>query len=53
MSQKPVDKFSFYKRNGLEETIEVTDLDFFEKVEDKTMLEVNELVFRMKSELNH
>lgn len=44
--------FSFYKYNPeANETVEVDDMDFFEKVEDKTMMEVNELLGRMQSVL--
>lgn len=37
--------FSFYKHDPLqEETLEITDLDFFHEIEDKTMLHIDELV---------
>ena len=50
--QKPPD-FTFYKQDPLKtgDTIEVTDIDFFEKVEDETMIEVNELLNKMQSVL--
>lgn len=52
ISHKPPD-FTFYKRNPLEnETIEVTDMDFFEKAEDKTMMEVNDLVSKIRNTLS-
>lgn len=44
--------FSFYKPNPLEQqTLEITDIEFFNRVEDRTMLEVNELLYKMQSEL--
>lgn len=48
----PKKHFSFYKYNPeAEDTVEVDDMDFFEKVEDKTMIEVNELLGRMQNVL--
>lgn len=40
------DKYSFYKRDPRRNytVLEVTDLDFFDMVEDPTMMEVNELM---------
>lgn len=53
VSHKPAD-FTFYKRNPLEnETIEVTDMEYFEKVEDETMIEVNGLMRRMQTDLKY
>lgn len=50
-NREPID-FSFYKPNPLEQqTLEITDMEFFNRVEDKTMLEVNELLYKMQSEL--
>lgn len=51
VSHKPAG-FKFYTGPSDNETIEVEDQDFFEKVEDQTMLEVNKLVGRLRSELN-
>lgn len=52
-SKRPPMDFSFYKGppDDDRETLEVTDLNFLEKVEDKTMLEVNELLNNMQSAL--
>lgn len=53
LSHSPKEKFSFFKYDPQkqEETIEVSDEAFFEKVEDKTMIEVIELVKGLKTVL--
>lgn len=52
-AKRPVMDFSFYKGppQDSRETLEVTDSNFLEMVEDKTMLEVNELLNKMQSVL--
>lgn len=51
--KRPSIDFSFYKGPPQDnrETLEVTDINFLETVEDETMLEVNELLNRMQSVL--
>lgn len=53
LSHSPKERFNFFKYDPQkqEETIEVSDEAFFEKVEDKTMIEVIELVKGLKTVL--
>lgn len=53
LSHSPEEKFSFFKYDPQkhEETLEVEQEEFFEKVEDKTMIEVNELLKGLKTVL--
>lgn len=48
----PMEKFSFYKGNHDDEILEITDMAFMEKIEDKSMLEVNELMKQLQSALD-
>lgn len=44
-----LEDFSFYKSDPNEKTLEITDADFFEKMEDKTMIEINKLIKDVQS----